>query len=652
MRGFALLIVLSLATVCHAQSQSYRWTDELELLMRVDKLPEYRTDCHVEQFSSYDRTGGNDDGFVGTYSYLRKEGGRLVVAEMKGPGVINRIWTPTPNDHMLHFYLDGALTPALSIRFSDLFSGQVFPFVKPVCGNEVGGFYCYLPITYRESCKIVCDAPELQFIQIQYRNLPRQDVETFTNTFTEADKELVQRVCQAWGDLSPQVQTYAVGRSANVQTMEETFTLKPGQEMTVFSLNQPGRIVGLEMDGGTAFQNEYHKDVVLRAVWDNERVEAVCAPLADFFGYAYGKPAMRGMLMGCRGTLNYCYLPMPFDRRATISLQYLQRPDAEPKQSPITVRVKVYYNTESRHRRREGKLYSVWNRQRTPIGEYHTFLSTEGRGHYVGTIHQAQGLRPGMTVFFEGDDSTHVDGKMRLHGTGSEDYYNGGWYALPDRWDRGNSLSLHGCLDYSLPMSRTGGYRFFLTDKLSFEKEIYHGIEHGDVANSWPVDYTTLAFYYGDRPLQSRREVTPELCTIYHPDAHVYYPQLMQLTLPGGATVRLDRGLRMTTEGQGAVQVALPDVPEGRYRLTVSYHAKPDGADFRVFQRQQPLSDWMPTQADTEAVQHVAIGELMLTPQTNSVTFHVRKTDKGGSEFELNDITLQRVENEQGDVTQ
>lgn len=41
---------------------SYRWTDELELLKRVDKLPEYRTGSYVEQFSSYDRTWGNDDG--------------------------------------------------------------------------------------------------------------------------------------------------------------------------------------------------------------------------------------------------------------------------------------------------------------------------------------------------------------------------------------------------------------------------------------------------------------------------------------------------------------------------------------------------------------------------------------------------------------
>ena len=145
--------------------------------------------------------------------------------------------------------------------------------------------------------------------------------------------------------------------------------------------------------------------------------------------------------------------------------------------------------------KKEGKFYSIWHRERTPLGKFHCFLSQKGKGHYVGTIHQAQGLRPGMTLFFEGDDSTYVDNKMRLHGTGSEDYYNGGWYALLDRWDRGNSLPIHGCLDYSLPMGRTGGYRFFLSDKMSYEKEIYHGMEHGEVNNNFPVDYTSVSFF-------------------------------------------------------------------------------------------------------------------------------------------------------------
>ena len=102
--------------------------------------------------------------------------------------------------------------------------------------------------------------------------------------------------------------------------------------------------------------------------------------------------------------------------------------------------------------------------------------------------------------FFEGDDSTYVDGKMRIHGTGSEDYYNGGWYDLPGKWNCAKSLPIHGCLDYHLQAARTGGFRFYTTDKLSFEKEFYMGIEHGMTGNTYPVDYSSVAFYYLDKP--------------------------------------------------------------------------------------------------------------------------------------------------------
>ena len=74
------------------------------------------------------------------------------------------------------------------------------------------------------------------------------------------------------------------------------------------------------------------------------------------------------------------------------------------------------------------------------------------------------------TIFFEGDDITTIDGEQRMHGTGSEDYFNGGWYAVGDRWDKAYSLQLHGCLGYSIPLARTGGYRFLVGDKGTFEE--------------------------------------------------------------------------------------------------------------------------------------------------------------------------------------
>lgn len=639
----AIMAVLMLLSAISVQArETYRWTDELELLKRIDKLPEYRTGSYVEQFSSYDRTGGNDDGFAGTYSFLRKEGDRLVIAEMEGPGVINRIWTPTPTDNMLYFYFDGQDEPGLSIRFSDLFSGKVYPFTKPVCGNEVGGYYCYLPITYRESCKIVFDGPKLEFIQIQYRSLPGKDVETYNGLFSQEDKDLLAEVNDIWSDITPDVGNYMVGKSADAQVEEVMFSIKPGEEVSFFDMKYGGRIVGVELEGGTSFEGIY-KDILLSACWDSEKVEAVYAPVSDFFGYAYGNGAMRSIVMGRQGNVNYCYFPMPFDKSASLSLVYKQRDGV--KQSPVSVNAKVYYTTCKRDIAKEGKFYALWHRVKTPEGQFHRFVSQKGKGHYVGTIHQAQGLRPGMTLFFEGDDSTYVDNKMRLHGTGSEDYYNGGWYALLDRWDRGNSLPIHGCLDYSLPMGRTGGYRLFLSDKMSYENEIYHGMEHGGERNSFPVDYTSVSFLYAAQPLTGREEPTDEKREVYLPTEHAFFPQLMKLTLDGGVQVAHERGIRMTTKNGGMVRIMLDDVPEGKYKVLLNYFEKPEGADFQIWQRQKQLSDWISTRGEAELFKdRVYVGDIELTQQTNSVTVRLRAAPDGGNQFELALITLVRID--------
>lgn len=460
-----LLVFLLLTAVlpqANAQQQTYEWRDEVELLKSVDRLPLYRTGQHVEQISSYDRTGGNDDGFDGTYSYIRKENEKLVIADLKGPGIVNRIWTPTPTDDTLSFYFDGEESPRLEIKFSDLFSGDVFPFIKPVCGNEVGGYYCYIPIPYKESLKIVFSGEKILFHQIQYRHLPDVGVQSWTGDFTESDRMLLSEVSGLWSNISPTIQQFAEGLSQNVETEEKVFTIQPGEEVPFFDSKTPGRIVGFDIDAGSSFEGTY-KDVILSATWDKEEVEAIYAPVADFFGYAYGKSAMRSMIMGKQGNSNYCYLPMPYDQEAQMKLIYKKREDEI--QPPISVKVKVYHNQQARKTEVEGKFYAVWKREKPEEGEYYDFLQFEGKGHYIGTVHQAQGLHSGMTEFFEGDDVTQVDGEMRLHGTGSEDYYNGGWYALLDRWDRGVSLPIHGSLDYSLPMARTGGYRFFYQTK-------------------------------------------------------------------------------------------------------------------------------------------------------------------------------------------
>lgn len=99
----------------------------------------------------------------------------------------------------------------------------------------------------------------------------------------------------------------------------------------------------------------------------------------------------------------------------------------------------------------------------------------------------------------------------------------------------------------------------------------------------------------------------------------------------------------LTSFGQGMARVMLTDVPEGKYRVLLNYHERENGADFQVWQRQNRLSDWIPTKGKKEQFhERVHVGDIQLTPQTNSITFRVR--DNGdGNLFELNLITLERI---------
>ncbi len=640
MKKTILIIFVSLfaCNVFGQKSDCSSLLRELESLYNPDYLPYYE-DGIIEQVSSYDRTGGNDDGFSGKYSYIRKEGDKLILADFKGPGVINRIWTPTPTSDTIQFYIDDEIEPSISIPFIDLFSGNVYPFVNPICGNEVGGYYCYIPIQFAKSCKIAFCGEKIMFHQIQYRPYTKKDsVKSFSMTWTEDERKTLFKACEYW-KLHRNPLSYLDKSGLLVETRH--FFISPGESIPFFTSDEGGRIKGFELDFGSAIEGD-NKDVILKAQWDNDEEPAIYSPVADYFGYAYGKPSMRSILLGSHQGVNYSYFSMPYQNKAELSLIYKAREDE--KQSKIEVSAKVYYAKVPQNPKNEGKLYTVWRREINPSeGKPYLFIDHNDKGHYVGIIHLAQALTPGMTLFFEGDDVTTVDGKMRIHGTGSEDYYNGGWYALLDRWDRGVSLPIHGSLDYSLPMARTGGYRLFLSDKVTFNENLNITMEHGPEGNKFPVDYTSVAFYYGSKPSSSRIKPTEELRTVYHPSTHVFFPQLMNLSVSNGMKIDF-RGDRLVAEveNESMFRILLDEVPEGNYKVKLTYFKTPESGSFEVWNRQNKIKELENVYNHEELKKDdVVLGVFDLTRHTNSLSIKVKKTDNG-SQFHMNTLTLER----------
>jgi hypothetical protein len=660
LKGLLFLLLIS-ASQTYAQQSPVSLLGELRKLQELSTLPAYEPRLLVRQTSSYDTTGNNDDGFSGKYSFVRRNpDSSLVIFEAKGNGVINRIWTPTPNDDLLDFYFGGAKKPSFSIRFSDLFSNKVFPFVLPLCGNQLGGYYCYLPIPFRDGCKIVSRGKKMEFYQIQYRAYPKATaVRNFSLQLKPEETMVLKSLEHNWKKIQEKGTQQGPSKS-----LQKDLELQPGQSQVLAELNTPGRITRLAISPASAFSG-LEKQIDLRITWDDESTPAVYAPLADFFGYAFGLPSMQSLLLGAQGDTLYLNFPMPFDRKAKVELLYRStaaksiaatatsvsktavdvssitaaqkhRSDSATNTSLNSttaqtkkLQLKIEYTDQQRDPAREGKFYAFWNKDlNAPLGKPHIFLEGQGRGHYVGTILQAQGLEPGMTLFFEGDDETYVDGQMTAHGTGSEDYFNGGWYAMLDRWDTKMSLPLHGALDYSLPFSRTGGYRLFVSDKMPFEESLRHIIEHGPENNNKRVDYTSIALYYAEKAIhKNQQQPQHALTTVYIPDTLMLYPQLMNYGIMGNFSID---GNTYTANNSGNIRINLSEIPAGRYKLYADLESNIQGATVSLWQRQSLLRDSLSFYAtDKQIRDKTFLVPITLDAFKSSITFQFKPGQEG-----------------------
>jgi hypothetical protein len=214
----SVLVLFSLGTFSARTLADDDWTPGIQELYRLDRLPMLRESVEVASISSYDRTGGNNDGFGGKYSYVRKEKDALVLADLKGPGVIYRIWTPTPTDDVLEFYFDRKRQPAIKVKFRDLFMGRHPAFVRPLVGYGVGGFYSYVPLPYEKSCKVLIRAEKIQFYQINYATYSNK---TAIKSFSPepADKYLqhLEKAKTLFGSYGTDISSYTIPPGGKVK---------------------------------------------------------------------------------------------------------------------------------------------------------------------------------------------------------------------------------------------------------------------------------------------------------------------------------------------------------------------------------------------------------------------------------------------------
>ncbi|MEU4480508.1 DUF2961 domain-containing protein [Micromonospora sp. NPDC023966] len=216
-----------------------------DVYRRLDRLPELTDGSRAYQFSSFDRSGGNDDGFSGRYSCLRTSADGCVIAEATGAGEIDSIWFTRDEGNVsatgtIKVVLDGKTV--LDAKLQDVVDGKLgAPFVYPMVANAAqssGGVYIKAPMTYRSSMRVTTEKNPI-FHHVSYRKFTTPDG---VSTFDPSDRaEDVIAQLKAAGTRDPKP------AQPGATAAERAFAVPAGGRATLASGVGPGAITALQL---------------------------------------------------------------------------------------------------------------------------------------------------------------------------------------------------------------------------------------------------------------------------------------------------------------------------------------------------------------------------------------------------------------------
>jgi hypothetical protein len=191
--------------------------------------------------------------------------------------------------------------------------------------------------------------------------------------------------------------------------------------VTLADINGPGAIQHLWM----TVPPHAWRQLVLRCYWDDEAAPSIEVPLGDFFANGWCEPCRVASLpvaVNPSGGFN-CFWPMPFRRRARITLENLRTYGIDEFYYQIDYALTTVPEDEA-------YLHALWRRSNPlPYKEDHVLLDgVHGQGHYVGTYMAWGANNNGW--WGEGEIKLFVDGDTQwptICGTGTEDYFGGAW---------------------------------------------------------------------------------------------------------------------------------------------------------------------------------------------------------------------------------
>ena len=459
----------------------------------IANISKLQSNWKAIMFSSYDRKGGNDDGFKGTYSKLRLEQGNSVLAEVEGGGYVSRIWFTHSIHHRdglldlkgehIRIYLDDKTKSAINVALEDIFTGNVKGFPPGLVGEGLGGYYCNVPIPFSNYCRVEVEGDDVHFYQINIQQYTgEEEIQGYSgDNINDIDETL----------MAEGIKLLTTGVSKANYSGSDKLNLAANESKSIIINKKQGEIRELMVKVGEADISTF-LDSRIRIYWDNEAKPSIDVPANMFFAMPDSKSLYKSYFSGYDEGGFYTRIPMPFNEQAKIEF-------VAPNKD---LELNVLYDVVDRTGDDKWGYLNVSYNYEEPIEDNakdFLFLKTTGHGKYIGTFLMTEAKTHGdemLPVWLEGDEIFVCDGEMRIHGTGTEDYFNCGWYSVPGRLNNPGSMPLHGFPQFEMKeIGYASAYRWHLVDPVPFNESIHVTIEHG-TNNSIVANYKSAAFYY------------------------------------------------------------------------------------------------------------------------------------------------------------
>ena len=490
-----LFLLINVFTTTHAQKPTYTYpqlVDRLTNLELLAKLPAPGEKTALA--SSYDRSSQYDaatDKYIDWSAngdgsgHIRQEGDTFVLMDVKGPGVIWRMWTANSYPNHVRIYLDGATTPTIDLPSSSYFDGTVPPFNRPnLVYAPMGsgrGLDNYIPISFNNGCKIVADKDWRRYFHFNYTLFPAgTTLPTFTMNLSPADNIALDRANRILGDSG-----HAPPGETSSKTQKTSILAQPNATETVADLKGAGAItaikVKLDLPKDSEAQRILLRQLTLSITWDNESTPAVWSPLGDFFAYVGGADVFQSYPVGLLedGTF-YAYWYMPYGTHAHIVV-------GNDGPTPIRMLWEIDHAHLHGHIQDFMRFHAKWHRNaflptRPDRAIDWTLLTTTGTGRFVGT--HLHGWNPRGSWWGEGDEKFFIDGEKfpSTFGTGSEDYFGYAWGS-----DGHFSRPYHNQILNEANAGHFDDNRWHISDSVPFQTSF-----EGDIEKYFAEDRTTL----------------------------------------------------------------------------------------------------------------------------------------------------------------